>query len=331
MAKTIKIGHASTSSNALQNQVLVKDDYNVVDDLEYNIVLRPKTRELAEKSATSCEAGCANDKIGYSQSSRLTLYNKAKEVNFDLSKINTVCHTDCSAFMSLCAIAAGVELGAGQTCGSMEKAFRASDAYTVLKDKKYLTSTDYLQRGDILVRDWYKNGSRHTVMVLENGCKLPSTVVLNDFFTINIKTDINKITSTTISAVAEITVTEHNKEKAITKSVFNNYIWEYTITKLDSAVLNPITKKLNISHNNNGFTINVEPNTSYLLKLTASEKDKEIVFNSPNIVFTTPLKASSVAKKPDIKLTETRVSETKRCKTYLNLKDGFKQAIVYHR
>lgn len=138
----------------------------------WNIVLRCKDLAIAEKMAKICEQGCANDKIGYDQNQRNSLYHEAKKVNFDLSKITTKCECDCSSFMSVCAIGAGVPAGTIyvngnlRTTRTMREGFLASGKFEVLTDPKYLTTDEYLKRGDILVRE----GS-HTVMVLSNGSK----------------------------------------------------------------------------------------------------------------------------------------------------------------
>ena len=48
----------------------------------WNVLLRPVRADLAEKSAQAMEAACRNELIGYDQSGRNTLYEKAKAVNF---------------------------------------------------------------------------------------------------------------------------------------------------------------------------------------------------------------------------------------------------------
>lgn len=137
----------------------------------WTILLRPKSAEVAEKSAKACEAGCANNKIGYDQGQRNTLRTQAKAAGFDLSKITTACETDCSAFMSVCAEAAGINMdsaysssGNAPTTSTMKSKFTATGQYEALTDPKYLASDAYLRRGDILVKAGY-----HTIMVLSNG------------------------------------------------------------------------------------------------------------------------------------------------------------------
>lgn len=174
----VKIGHASlderkkikggSAGDQTGGEVCTRTWYKG----SWGFVLRPKTPELAEKSAQACEKGCTNPNIGYDQNQRNTLYAQAQNVGFDLSKITTPCECDCSAFMHVCALAGGADIpyiGNGATTSTMRSKFTASGKYEVLTESKYLTSDNYLKRGDILVR-----AGHHTVMVLENGSKVPA-------------------------------------------------------------------------------------------------------------------------------------------------------------
>ena len=171
----IKIGHASVDENnkasggaagdSTGKEVCTRSWYNGY----WDVVLRPKTADLAEKSAKACEAACANDHIGYDQVQRNTLHTRAKAVKFDLAKITKDCECDCSSLMHVCAIAGGAKLdyGTNGLCTfNMVDPFIASGDYEKLTEAKFLTSDAYLKRGDILVRT-----SGHTAMALENGAK----------------------------------------------------------------------------------------------------------------------------------------------------------------
>lgn len=172
---SVNIGHASIDENGkiaggsagdqTKKELCVRGWYAK----GWNVLLRPISATLAEKSARACEAGCANNKIGYDQYQRNTLYAQAKKVGFDLAKITTACECDCSAFMHVCAIVGGANLSYGSngcTTRTMAKAFVESGDYIKLTESKYFTSDRYLKRGDILVRE----GS-HTIMVLSDGVK----------------------------------------------------------------------------------------------------------------------------------------------------------------
>lgn len=171
----ILIGHASidehnkasggTAGDQTGKEVCTRTWYSK----PWDFVLRCKNSTMAEKMASACEKGCANQLIGYDQSQRNTLYTQAKAVNYDLSRIQTACECDCSSFMTVCALAAGVKLTYGSnapTTATMKNVFVATGEFELLTDKNYLSSDNYLKRGDILV----KAGS-HTVMALQNGAK----------------------------------------------------------------------------------------------------------------------------------------------------------------
>lgn len=175
----VKIGHASISERGTINgakgdstgrEVCTRTWYSK----NWNYVLIPVNDTIAEKSAKACEAGCANENIGYGQSDRNSAHNEAKKVNYDLSKIKTKCNTDCSAFMTLCALSAGVKTLEytinAPTTSTMVNAFVKSGFYKKSNDSKYLKSDEYLKRGYILVCEGH-----HTVMVLSNGSKAGKT------------------------------------------------------------------------------------------------------------------------------------------------------------
>ena len=134
----------------------------------WNYVLRPIDKTIAENMAKACEKGCANNHIGYDQSQRNTLKTQARLCGMDLSKITTDCECDCSSFMTVCAECAGISIpysyNNAPTTSTMKTAFMNTGFFELLTDEKYLNSDKYLKRGDIIVAI----GS-HTVMVLNDG------------------------------------------------------------------------------------------------------------------------------------------------------------------
>ena len=184
----VKIGHASIDENGKAKggvagdqtgkEVCIRDWYNK----PFTVLLRPNDENIAEKSAYVCEVLCNGSVVGYDQNQRNTLHTEMKKVGYDPTKLTVPCETDCSAFMTLCAIAAGVtELeysGNAPTTSTMSDAFVKTGKYQKITDSKYLTTDQYLKRGDILV----KPGS-HTVMVLTNGANAKSANVYSSTLT----------------------------------------------------------------------------------------------------------------------------------------------------
>lgn len=176
---SILIGHASIDENGRAGGGQAGDQTGKEVYIgnwyagSWNIVLRPKSSTVAEKMAAACEALCRGNLVGYDQGQRNTLWDELEKVGWDATKLTAKCETDCSAFVSACTRAAGIDIprvamGGGQynapVTYTMRSAFSSTGAFDVLVDQKYLTSDKYLKRGDVLVRE-----SGHTAMVLGNG------------------------------------------------------------------------------------------------------------------------------------------------------------------
>lgn len=129
-------------------------------------VFRCKNSARAEKIADDMQYACNNPHIGYDQNERITLYNIAKNYNFDCSKVNKNCETDCSALVRVCCAYAGIILP-NFTTSDEGKILLASGYFDELTGAKYSNSSVYLKRGDILVT----KTKGHTVIVLSNGIK----------------------------------------------------------------------------------------------------------------------------------------------------------------
>ena len=165
----VKIGHASIDENNTAKggnagdqtlkEVCTRSWYNK----PWTSVIRPKDSTVAEKIAKAMEQACANDKIGYDQNQRTTLFTQAKAVNWDLSKITTACECDCSSLVAVCVNAAGIAVSKDIYTGNEKTALANTGAFTVLTDSKYISKSENLKRGDILL------GSGHTAIVLTNG------------------------------------------------------------------------------------------------------------------------------------------------------------------
>ena len=136
-------------------------------------VYRAKNPSVAERIAQCMERACKNNKIGYDQYQRHTLYKAAEPLGFDVSKVTKACETDCSALVRVCCAFAGItSLPESFRTGNMPSNLNKTGAFTELTGSKYQSQSTYLGRGDILVTK--TNG--HTVVVLSNGSKYEGTV-----------------------------------------------------------------------------------------------------------------------------------------------------------
>ena len=113
-------------------------------------VFRPLDHEKGLVIAQTAKAACDNPNIGYDQWQRLTLYNEAQKVGFDVSKVAVPCETDCSALVRVCCAAAGIDVRNFDT-SSEASALMATGQFEELTGAKYTRSSDYLRPGDILV------------------------------------------------------------------------------------------------------------------------------------------------------------------------------------
>lgn len=128
------------------------------------IVLRPKDPEIAKKLAEDMKAACENMAIGYNQSKRNTLFEAAKKVGFDCSKVTELCECDCSSLVRVCCYYAGIDVMSFTTANEVVRLMR-KNKFIELTDSKYTDQCGYLRMGDILVT----RTKGHTAIVLNDG------------------------------------------------------------------------------------------------------------------------------------------------------------------
>ena len=178
---SVKIGHASISETGkitgnagdqTGKEVCIRTWYKHSKGWR---VFRCKDAITAEKIARCMEMACANNKIGYDQNQRNTLYNAAKPYDFDVSKVATAVETDCSALVRVCCAYAGIMLDNFNTSTEPTRLLN-SGMFIELTGSKYTTQDAYLRRGDILCT----KTQGHTVIVLENGKKSGESTVTSE-------------------------------------------------------------------------------------------------------------------------------------------------------
>lgn len=127
----------------------------------WSYIIRPQNKEDAEAIAEFMEKSAANGNIGYSNTiERNSYFNLLLENEFDPENITTLCACDCSSLVycatynvtrkvfvsnddhtGQCPLVRHFEYYLTETCGGFD----------ILTDEKYVTSSDHLERGDILV------------------------------------------------------------------------------------------------------------------------------------------------------------------------------------
>jgi hypothetical protein len=194
--------------------------------------------------------------------------------------------------MSVCAIAGGAkfyEVTGISSTSTMRANFIRYEEYEALTELKYLTSSDYLRRGDILVEEGV-----HTVMILDNGSKAdftsdynPSRPAIEAVTAKNIFATITKISPTKVTMEVEIVKINNGEVVEDGESDITKYTWQYSKKSLEDInsewepiELESVSKTIEIS--------NLKPNNSYAIKFDAIETGKNSPASSSEIIFTTP-------------------------------------------
>lgn len=135
----------------------------------WKCILRHPKKAVREKICELAVKAAKNDKVGYDQYERTSYWKQLKSVGYDPAKIKTACEADCSAGVLANVKAAGYLLGDeklqavdpdGYT-GNMREMLKDA-GFKVLTTQKYLTSSDYLVPGDILLNDGHHASTNTT-------------------------------------------------------------------------------------------------------------------------------------------------------------------------
>lgn len=138
----------------------------------WKCVLRHPDKAVRELIASLGEKAAKNDNIGYDQNERTTYWTQLEKVNYDPSAIKTKCEADCSSGVMANVKAAGYLLNDAKlkavtiTSTHYMRDMLVKAGFELLTDSKYLTSDNYLMRGDILLND-----GAHTATNLTTGSK----------------------------------------------------------------------------------------------------------------------------------------------------------------
>ena len=129
------------------------------------VVIRARDPGAAKKLAHAMRRAVANQKIGYDQWQRDTLWNLAAKVGYDPGLVTTPCETDCSALVRVCCAYAGIVIAEAFRTTTEPAVLKATGAFDVLTAVQYTNYPDRLREGDILCT----KTQGHTVIVLNDG------------------------------------------------------------------------------------------------------------------------------------------------------------------
>ena len=145
----------------------------------WQCILRHPDRRVREYLAELAIEAAKNDNVGYDQSQNRTYWNELQKVGYWPKKITTPCEADCSAGVIANTMAVGHLLNIpvlqnvnATYTGNMRSGFSAA-GFQVLTDSKYLTSSNYLLPGDIILND-----AQHTATSIGYGKN--STIPTNE-------------------------------------------------------------------------------------------------------------------------------------------------------
>jgi len=142
----------------------------------------PDVRMLIARMAI---AMALNDKVGYDQGQRVTVWTALKEANYNPVMIHTPCEGDCTSTTTAICKGAGYltdvaglkNLSLSITSRNMKEQFQKA-GFTVRTLSKYLTSGDYLDPGDILLYEGHHAAINITVGKYGSTGEGPKNVII---------------------------------------------------------------------------------------------------------------------------------------------------------
>jgi hypothetical protein len=134
-------------------------------------VFRLNDSKLAIMLAKVISDLCANNHVGYNQSENTDLWNKLKALNWDWTKLEKDCNTDCAQLVRAALRCVGINTDFFTTSNEPEGLLKTGK-FTELKGTEYTNSSIYLKAGDILCT----KTKGHTVVVLNDGEKADKNI-----------------------------------------------------------------------------------------------------------------------------------------------------------
>lgn len=170
------IGHASKNENGSYatgkkgdqtgQEVCMREWYS----RPWTHILRANTPKMRNEIADAVEWAVVNDNIGYSQNDRNSLRNVSSKVGYKLCEVNEPCNCDCSSLVTVACLWAEIDpsriitSGNCATTSTLRSQLIKTGHFSCMSDKLFLSSPDYLIRGDILLYEGH-----HVAVALQNG------------------------------------------------------------------------------------------------------------------------------------------------------------------
>lgn len=142
----------------------------------WNVVIRFIDPDMRDRCAHAMERACANDNWGYSQADRNSGLEAARQVGYDPGLVTVPVNTDCSALVTVACIYAGiaecalVKYGNSATTSTLKGRLKATGEVEIYTTSDYVTKTDKLMRGDILLAEGH-----HVAVVIKADAPKKST------------------------------------------------------------------------------------------------------------------------------------------------------------
>ena len=161
-----RISESGTIDGVAGDQTGHEVEITKLTDRDWFAVYRCSDLDKRDVIARTAEDGAKNCHVGYSQKTRLTLFEAAKKVGYNLMKITKDCNCDCSSFVAVCVIASGVHVSPDMYTGNMTQTLTGTGLFIRLPfDSKSLI------RGDIILC------TGHTAIVTEGRCIIEDTEI----------------------------------------------------------------------------------------------------------------------------------------------------------
>lgn len=154
----------------------------------WDTVLRAIDSNLAAQIAYVAQVLVKCLLIGYDQYQRTSLWDQCEKIEWNINRINEIqpCECDCSSLIAVILRFCNISIPKTVYTGNMTAHILGTGKFMCLRDQKYLTGDQYLQKGDFVL-----NTAHHVATVLDNGSKAQAAPFAAYAATVNVQTFLN--------------------------------------------------------------------------------------------------------------------------------------------